>query len=114
MPGLEIELLPRQRHIPFGIAIEERECLDDNGDGGVQLPSLAAQVGSAGPVGIRAARFIAMMSASPTPSFRRQGGGTFPALPPGAMRKKLGQEAVAAGFRAAGISTTTVSNSLGI
>ena len=30
-------VFPRQRHVSIGVAIEERECLDDDGNGGMKL-----------------------------------------------------------------------------
>ena len=36
-------LFPRQRHVPVGVAIEECECLDDNGNGGVKLRACSVQ-----------------------------------------------------------------------
>jgi len=41
--GLIYGLFPRQRHVPVGIAVEKRECLDDNGNGGVELGTSSVQ-----------------------------------------------------------------------
>ena len=41
--GLIDGILPHQRHVPIGIAIEKCECLDENGNGGMKFRACTLQ-----------------------------------------------------------------------